>query len=42
MKNVVVPPGKRLVFRRSIRTRNGKRIFASAYGLQAFPILVDE
>jgi hypothetical protein len=42
MKHMVVPPGKRLVFRPFIRTRNGKLIYASAYGLRAFPILVDE
>jgi len=36
------PPGKREIFVASIRTRNGKRIFASSYGLKAFRILVDE
>jgi hypothetical protein len=35
------PPGKRVVFRPWI-TRNGKRIYASQYGLRAFPIVVDE
>lgn len=34
-----VPPGKRLIFRAWI-TRNGKRVYASQYGLKGFPILV--
>lgn len=29
-----------LIFRKSIRTRNGKIIYASSYGLNAFPIWV--
>lgn len=36
------PAGKREIFVASIRTRNGKRIYASHYGLKAFRILVDE
>jgi hypothetical protein len=35
------PLGKRYVYRPWI-TKNGKRIYASYYGLRAFPILVDE
>jgi len=35
------PPGKRVVFRPWI-TKNGKRIYASAYGLRAFPIVIDD
>ena len=41
MRKIVVPPGKRLVFRRFITTRDGRVIYASAYGIRAFPILVD-
>ncbi|NKJ40807.1 hypothetical protein C8K11_110169 [Novosphingobium sp. GV055] len=36
-----VPDGKRVIWRPWI-TKNGKRVFASQYGLRAFPILVDE
>jgi len=35
-------PGKRLVFRPFITTRDGKRIYASAFGKRAFPIWVDD
>lgn len=31
---------KEVIFTKSIRLRNGKRIFASQYGLEAFRILV--
>lgn len=41
MSAIAVPAGKRLIWRPYI-TKNGKRIYASAYGLRAFPILVDE
>jgi hypothetical protein len=34
------PPGKRVIWRPWI-TKNGKRIYASQYGLRAFPIFVD-
>lgn len=34
------PAGKRVIWRPWI-TRNGKRIYASQFGLRAFPILVD-
>lgn len=34
------PPGKRAVFVKWI-TRNGRRVYASQYGLQAFRIWVD-
>lgn len=35
------PPRKRVVFRPWI-TKNGKRIYASAYGLRAFPIVIND
>lgn len=34
------PSGKRVIWRPWI-TRKGKRIYASSYGLRAFPIIVD-
>lgn len=34
------PTGKRVIWRPWI-TKNGKRIYARAYGLRAFPIIVD-
>jgi hypothetical protein len=37
----VPPPGKRVIFVASVRTRKGKRIYAHHYGLKAFRILVD-
>ena len=40
MSKEEVPPGKRLIFR-PFTTKNGKRIYASQFGLRAFPILVD-
>jgi len=40
-QRIVVPPGKRLIFRRTIRDRNGKVRHASEYGIRAFPIFVD-
>lgn len=40
MSKYVVPAGKRVVWRAFI-TRKGRRIYASQYGLRAFPILVD-
>lgn len=42
MSRMVVPPGKRLVYRPFITTRDGRRIYASSYGKRAFPFLVDE
>jgi hypothetical protein len=41
--NLVVPPGKRLVFR-PYRTdpRTGKVLWAAQFGLRAWPILVDD
>jgi len=36
-----VPPGKKVIFRRWITLKNGKRLYASAVGLKAFPILID-
>lgn len=35
------PDGKRVIWRPWI-TKNGKRVYASTYGLRAFPILVDK
>lgn len=34
------PVGKRVIWRPWI-TKNGKRIYASQFGMRAFPILVD-
>jgi len=31
---------KKVIFRNSIRTRNGRRIYASSYGLKAFKIYI--
>lgn len=41
-KRIVVPPGKKLIFR-VWRTcpKTGRRLYAPAYGLRAWPILVD-
>lgn len=38
MNRVVKPPepGKRRVYTRKIRLRNGKMIYAASYGLEAF------
>ncbi|MEM1132650.1 MAG: hypothetical protein AAGH53_06925 [Pseudomonadota bacterium] len=41
MKQQKVPPGKRIIFRPWITLKNGKRLYASAVGKRAFPILVD-
>jgi len=41
MSGISVPPGKRVIWRPYI-TKNGKRVYASSYGLRAFPIIVDE
>lgn len=41
MPNPKIPHGKRLIWRATV-TKNGKVIHASAYGIRAFPILVDE
>lgn len=41
MRPTLPPPGKRWVYSKFI-TRNGKRIHASAYGLNAFRFLVDD
>lgn len=38
----IVPPGKRLIFRKSRKTKDGKVIYAWQYNLKAFPILVDD
>ncbi len=35
-----VPEGKKLIFRKW-RIINNKRVYASEYGLKAFPIIVD-
>lgn len=35
------PPWKKIIFRPWI-TKNGKKIYASWYGLKAFPIEVDD
>lgn len=35
-----IPPGYKLIFRATIRTRSGRIIRASTYGLRAFPLLV--
>lgn len=40
MTYTAVPDGKRVIWRPWI-TKNGKRIYASQYGLRAFPIIVD-
>ena len=40
MEHLEVPAGKRYVFVKYI-TRDGRRIYASEYGLKAFRILVD-
>jgi len=37
-----VRPGYRLIFRPFFTTKNGKRIYASAYGLQAWAFWVKE
>lgn len=34
------PQSYRLIFRAWITLRNGKRLYASAYGLKAFPLKV--
>lgn len=40
MTRTCVPDGKRVIWRPWI-TKNGKRVYASQYGMRAFPIVVD-
>lgn len=40
-KKLIAPEGKRYIFRRWIKI-NGKIVYASQYGIKAFPILVDD
>ena len=40
MSKLTAPPGKRVIWRPWI-TKDGVGIYASRYGLRAFPILVD-
>ena len=40
MTKYTVPPGKRVIWRAYI-TKKGKRVYASSFGLRAFPIIVD-
>lgn len=39
-KKMSGPPGKRLIWRAYV-TKKGKRVYASQYGLRAFPLWVD-
>jgi len=41
MPKINAPPGKRVIWRAWI-TVKGRRVYASARGLRAFPIIVDE
>lgn len=41
-KNEKDRPGHHLIFVASLRTRSGKKIYASAYGLRGFPIWVKD
>lgn len=41
MNPTTPPPGKRAIYVKWI-TRNGRRVYASQYGLQAFRIWVSE
>lgn len=41
MATMIAPPGKRLVFRPWITTRDGKRLYARQFGKRAFPIWID-
>lgn len=41
MKEPIVPPGKKLIFRPWITLKNGKKLYASQFGKRVFPILVD-
>jgi hypothetical protein len=41
-KNADSRPGYRLVFTKWITLRNGRRLYASSYGLTAFAIWVKE
>lgn len=40
-ERITIPPGKKLIFR-ATRREGGRVLVAKAFGLRAWPILVDE
>jgi len=35
-----IPEGHKVVFRASITLKNGTKLYAKAYGIKAFPVLI--